>query len=446
MTSLKKLAYRGAIWTIVGIGISQCIRLGGNLILTRLLIPEYYGLMVVANTLRTGIELFSDIGIAQSIVNNELGDEPSFRNTAWTIQIIRGFILCFVLLLITVPAANIYDDSRLLWLIPIMGFYSVIDGFSSTSLYTFQRRLDIGKLTQFDIIIQLLTMVTMITWAWFSPSLWALAIGAIAAGVYKAITSHCLIPGYKNSFAWNQHALREIISFGKFIFVATALMFAAEQADRLILGKLFTFENLGVYTIAYTLASVPRTIIKRLSYRVIFPTISNQADIPRSTLRTKILRQRRIIILGFAVAIAALVTVGDLIIATLYDNRYFEATWMMPILCCGIWFNVLFSTISPALLAIKKPLYSAQSNFARFVIIAIGLPLAFYQFGNVGAIIAIALSDLPLYVVNLWGLRREKLSCISQDFQGTACFIVVLGLFLLIRYSLGFGIPIQAIL
>ncbi|MGD1914037.1 MAG: oligosaccharide flippase family protein [Rivularia sp. (in: cyanobacteria)] len=446
MTSLKKLAYRGAFWTIAGLGTSQVIRFGNNLILTRLLVPEYYGLMAIVNTLRMGIELFSDIGIAQSIVNNPSGDEPSFRNTAWTLQIIRGFLVCFALLLITVPVARIYDDSRLLWLIPIMGLCSAIDGFNSTAIHTFQRRLDLGKLTRFDLTILILAVLTMITWAYLSPSIWALAIGVVAAALYKVIGSHWLIPGYNNRFAWNQHALREIISFGRLIFVATALMFMADQADRLILGKLFTFETLGVYSIAYGLANIPRETIKKLSHRVIFPAISNQADIPRSTLRNKILRQRKVIILGFAVCIAALVTVGDLIIATLYDKRYSEATWMMPILCCGIWLSVLFYTISPALLAIKKPLYSAQGNLARFVTIGIGLPLAFYSFGSIGAIIAIAIGDLPLYIVNLWGLRREKLSCISQDIQGTAFFLVLLTLFLLIRYSLGFGLPIQAIL
>ncbi|MCJ8281925.1 MAG: oligosaccharide flippase family protein, partial [Rivularia sp. ALOHA_DT_140] len=351
MASLKKLAYQGAIWTVAGHGMNQVLRFGSNLILTRLLVPEYYGLMAVVNTLRMGIELFSDVGITQSIVNNRLGDEPSFRDTAWTIQVIRGFLLWVVLLLITVPVANIYDDKRLLWLVPVMGFSSVIDGFSSTAIQTFQRRLDLAKLTQFDLIVLVLAILTMVTWAWISPSVWALAIGVIAAAVYRTVGSHFLIPRYRNRFAWNQEALKEIISFGKLMFVATALMFMGEQADRLILGKLFTFETLGIYSIAYTLANVPKETLKKLSHRVIFPAIANQADIPRSTLRAKILRQRRIVILGFGVVIAALVTVWDLIIGTLYDNRYSEATWMMPILCCGIWFSLLFYTISPALLA-----------------------------------------------------------------------------------------------
>ncbi len=271
-------------------------------------------------------------------------------------------------------------------------------------------------------------------------------MGVVIAAIYRMIGSCWLIPGYKNSFAWDKIALKDILSFGKWMFISSALMFASEQSDRLILGKLLSFETLGVYTVAYTLANIPKEVIKKISYRVIFPAISSQVDLPRSSLRDKILRQRRFIMMGSAVGLAALTTVGDLIIGTLYDNRYAQATWMMPILCCGIWFSLLFYTISPALLAIGKPLYSAQSNLARFVMIGVVLPLAFFRFGILGAIIVISLSDLPLYIVNLYGLWREKLSCIRQDMQVTALFVGILSLFIFIRNYLGFGLPIDNIL
>ncbi|MEM7715895.1 MAG: oligosaccharide flippase family protein [Cyanobacteria bacterium P01_A01_bin.68] len=446
MASVKKLAVLGAVWTIIGFGASQILRFGSNLVLTRLLVPEFFGLMAIVNVLRMGIELFSDVGISPSIINNKKGDEPAFRNTAWTIQLIRGMIIWLFALLVTQPIANFYQDERLLWLIPIVGFSSVVDGFSSTNIYTCQRRLDLARFTVFDFIVQTLSVATYILLAWLSPTVWSLALGTLAGAMYRTIGSHWLIPDVTNRFAWNRDAVRDILSFGKWMFVSSALIFMAEQSDRLILGKLLNLETLGIYTIAYTLANIPKEVIKKLSYRVIFPAISSQVDLPRSSLRAKIVRQRGLMLMGFAVGLAALITIGDLIIGALYDSRYTEATWMMPILCCGIWFSLLFYTASPALLAISKPLYSAQSNLARFTMIGVVLPLAFSRFGTLGAIIAIACSDLPLYIVNLYGLWREKLSCIRQDIQVTALFLGVLTLFIFIRNYLGFGFPIQAIL
>lgn len=446
MTSLKKLAYQGAIWTILGYGMSQVVRFGGNLILTRLLVPEFFGLMAIVNTLRMGIELFSDIGISQSIVSSKRGDEPDFLNTAWTLQIIRGWIIWLFCLIVTFPVASFYEEERLLWLIPIVGVSSVLDGFSSSSILTLMRHIDLRKSTLFDLSVQVFALVGLIGWASLDPSIWALGFGVVLAAIYKMFGSHFLIPGYKNRFAWDKDAVKEILSFGKWMFMSSALMFVSEQSDRLILGKLLSFQLLGVYTIAYTLASLPRQVIKQLSYKVIFPAISNQTELPRSILREKIINQRRLLLLGCAVVLAALVTVGDLLIATLYDDRYAQAIWMMPILCGGIWFSLLFYTMSPALLAIGKPLYLAQSNFARFVMIGFGLPIAYYKFGLIGAIVTIALSDLPLYFVNLYGLWRERLSCITQDIQTSIFYIGILTLFLYIRYFLGFGIPIQEII
>jgi O-antigen/teichoic acid export membrane protein len=446
MSTLKKLAIRAAIWTIFGYGANQLLRFCSNLILTRLLVPEYFGLMAVVNTLVIGLELFSDVGIGQSIIQNKRGDDPAFINTAWTIQVIRGFILWIFCLLLTFPAAKFYGEPRLLWILPIVGLSTIFVGLSSSSLITLNRQLSLRKIMIFDFTQQVLCIITMVILAWLTRSVWSLVIGAITSGIYRMVASYWLIPGYSNRFAWEQEAAKEILSFGKWVFLATAVTFLNEQADRLILAKLLSFKLLGVYTIAYTLAGIPRELIKSLSFRVIFPTISQQIDLPRETLRSQIIRQRWLLLLGFAVVLACLASVGDLVIGILYDKRYADATWMMPILSCGIWFSVLFYSVNPALLAMGKPLYSALSNLAGFTVIGLGLPLAYSRFGTVGAIVVIALSDMPLYIVNLYALRKEKLSCITQDIQTTAFFIGVLALLLIVRNSLGLGLPIQAIL
>ncbi|AFY35737.1 oligosaccharide flippase family protein [Calothrix sp. PCC 7507] len=444
MTPLKKLAVRSAIWTIFGYGTSQILRFASNLILTRLLVPEFFGLMALVTTLRVGLELFSDLGIGQSVVSNKRGDDTDFLNTAWTLQIIRGFIIWFFCLVVTVPVANFYGDTRLLWLIPIVGMNSVIDGFNSTTLYTVHRNLEMGRYTVFELILQAFSLSTLICLSWIYPSVFTLAISGLIASVVKMIASYWLIPGYKkNHFAWDKDAVTQIVSFGKWMFVASAVMFIAEQADRLILAKLLSFQMLGVYTVAYTLAGIPREVIKSLSTKVIFPTIANRVDLSRENLRAKIIPQRRLILIGFALGLAMLTSVGDLVIGILYDNRYREATWMMPILCCGVWFSVLFHTSSPVLLAIGKPLYSAQSNFAQFIMVAVGINLAFYFHGTLGAIIVIGFSDLPLYLVNLYGLWREKVLFIVQDIQATIFFLGVLTVLLVIRNFLGFGLPVN---
>ena len=49
--------------------------------------------MAIVNSLRTGVDLVSDVGISQNIIHNKNADDPRFYNTAWTLQLIRGFVL-----------------------------------------------------------------------------------------------------------------------------------------------------------------------------------------------------------------------------------------------------------------------------------------------------------------------------------------------------------------
>ena len=111
MVSLKRKAIIGGLWTFAGFGSSQLIRLIGNLILTRLLIPEFFGVMAVVNSLMIGFVLLSDFGVKQSLIQSKNGNDLTFLNTAWTIEVIRGCFLFVICCLCARPAVNIYNSS-----------------------------------------------------------------------------------------------------------------------------------------------------------------------------------------------------------------------------------------------------------------------------------------------------------------------------------------------
>ena len=435
--TLKKLAIRGTVWTLVGYGLSQCLRLGANLLLTRLLAPEMFGEMALVNVFILGLTLFSDIGIAPSIIQHDRGDEPDFLNTAWTLQIVRGFGLWLCCLLLALPVAQFYGEPKLSWLIPIVGFTTVVSGFNSTALFTFKRRINLGKLTLFELGIQLSSLAIMLIWAWFHRSIWALVVGNLVSESLKMIVSHRLIPGDRNRLAWEQKAIADIFAFGKWIFASTAMTFMAAQADRIILGKLLSFQLLGIYNVALIFAELPKMVMMKIGNQVIFPVISRQVNLPRSDLRQKILHQRTLILLVATPLLAILVGLGDFLILGLYDRRYQDAAWMLPILALGIWPNLLTVTMSPSLLAIGKPLYSAWGNFFKFCYMVVALPMGYSWFGVPGAVIVVACNDFLFYLVVSYGLWRERLNAIAQDIQATLLLIGLIALIAIARHFSG---------
>lgn len=444
-SSLKKQAVRGTIWTIFAYGSSQVLRFGGNLILTRLLVPDLFGLMALVQIFIRGLSLFSDIGIRPSIIRSDRGDDPVFLNTAWTIQVIRGFGLWVGCLIIALPVSNYYEDSRLLWLIPIVGLNTIISGFNSTSLASLNRHMELGKLSLLELGVQVVSLVILIVWATLSPSIWALVGGNLISISLMALWSHYLNPGKPNRFAWNRDAITEIISFGKWIFVSTAMTFLASEADRILLGKFFSLEMLGIYVVAFTFADIPKQVSLKIGSKVIFPAFSQLITLPRKTLRAKILKKRWNMLLLLGLIVTVLLCFGDLVVTKLYDSRYQQAAWMLPIIAIGLWPLLLCTTIDRFLMAIGKPSYLAFGNFMKFAYMIVGIPLGYSKMGVVGVIIVIALNDIPYYVAVHYGLCREKLNFLMQDFQATIVLIGVITLVLTIRYLANLGMPIDGI-
>src|SRR3546814_2807432 len=109
----------------------KTLRIVSNNILAGLLAPALLFTMLLINTLRTGGELLTDVGVGQSIVNNPRGSEPTFYNTAWTIQILRGLLLFALAIALTVPIARLYDKPELLVLLPAVAPIFILTGLTS---------------------------------------------------------------------------------------------------------------------------------------------------------------------------------------------------------------------------------------------------------------------------------------------------------------------------
>lgn len=443
-STVKKLAIRGAVWTVIGYGSSQVLRFGSNLVMTRLIAPELFGLMSLVYVFITGLHLFSDLGINASVIQSKRGDDPTFLNTAWSLQVLRGLVIWLGALAVAIPAAQIYQEPQLLLLIPVVGFNTVLAGFNSTAIVTLNRHLSVKQLALYELSGQLVSVTVMLTWAYFNPSVWALVAGGMSSALFQLIISHRLNPSFRNHFAWDAQSVKELISFGKWIFLSTVLTFLSTQADRLILGKLFPLALLGVYGVAFTLSDIPRSLLLAISGKVLYPTYSKLVDLPRHEVRAKILRNRLPILAVLAVGLATLAGFGDFIVTALYREEYSaDASWMLPLLALGAWPIMMSQTVDPVLFALGKPQYVALGSFFSFLFYAIGIPLGFHSpLQEVGAVLAVACSNIPLWMVISYALWREKLSMFAQDILMTTVFLAVLSIFMLGRNALGLGIPL----
>jgi O-antigen/teichoic acid export membrane protein len=209
---------KGTMWTVGAFGVGQLLRLVTNVVLTRLLAPELFGIMQIVYSLRTGVELISDVGISQNIIYNKNANDPDFYNTAWSLQLMRGILLWLVFCAVAIPVADFYRTQILVIVIPIAALSFVLFGFSSLSRFLLQKRMRYDVLTAFEISTAFVSSLAIVMFAYFSPTIWALVFGALVGPTTIMIGSHFILPDVRHKFVVSKHYAVQIMSFGKWVF------------------------------------------------------------------------------------------------------------------------------------------------------------------------------------------------------------------------------------
>src|SRR5690606_14889763 len=162
-------------------------------------------------------------GLNLSIIQNERGEEQAFLDTAWTLQIIRGVVLFCGACVLAWPLAVVYDTPMLLPLLLVASLSVFFSGFQSTRIFTLNRRLMLGWITALDLSQQSCTLIVTVLLAWYYESVWALVGGAIFGAVFGAVVSNLVLARPWHRLRMEREALRELLGFGTWIFVATAV-------------------------------------------------------------------------------------------------------------------------------------------------------------------------------------------------------------------------------
>jgi O-antigen/teichoic acid export membrane protein len=398
---LRKLVMRASLFDMAGYGASQVIRLGSNMILSRLLFPEAFGLVALVNIFNQGLVLLTDVGIEPAVIQNTRGDEPAFLNTAWTIHVVRGFLLYAIALALAWPLAVIYKQPQLFWLICAGSLSVVLTGLNSTALITLRRKLALGKLALIELGSQAASVVVMITWANLHRTVWALVGGLLTSAAFRMIASHSIDVGYRNRLRSEAGARSAIFHFGKWIFASSALYFVARQGDRLLLGRFLGVAQLGIYSIAVFLSEAVSAVITRLTHGVLYPAFSRVREEGAARLRAAYYRARLALDAAALPALGILTMLGPWVVHLLYDKRYAEAGWMLQAFALRVAMSCVLVPCETCLFSTGQTRYGLYENVARMTWIVIGVPLGWHLLGLRGLVYATALSELPVFFV-LW--------------------------------------------
>lgn len=428
----KSRAMRGSTFSLFEVGSSQLLRLGSNLVLTRLLFPEAFGMMAIIQVFMAGLKMLSTLGTELSVIRSERGDDPDFLNSAWTIQVCRGAVLWLAACVLAFPLASFYEEPMLAQLLPVSALSALIAGFQPTKALTAQRHLRLGLKTVIQFASKIFSISIMISLAWYTETVWALVIGPLCGQLLRQSLIRRYLPGINNRLRWDPTAMRELFHFGKYVFASTIFGFIVNHADRAIMGAFIPLSVLGVFTVATTFATLPFSISQMLTNRVVLPLYRMRPISESESNRRHIFNFRRLVIACGLLGNGIFAFIGVPMVEFLYDDRYVLAGAMLVLLCFAYVPRIVFVGTGAFMLAQgdsrRFMYYTGVLALTQTICLIVGVN----YFGVVGAILSHAAailltSPLRIYYAMLydaWDWKGETgLLVLGLLIGGWACWI-----------------------
>ncbi len=372
----------------VGQSVLQTLR---SIILARLLTPEIFGLMGLCQVAIRGLDLFTETGIAPALIHRQDRIEEA-KDTAYTLQIARGVLLALLALPLAPLAAHYYGEPQLQNVILALSAVFVISGCSNINTILLQKQLDFRRLTMLELIVSLVSTVVVSILAWRMRSVWALVIGQILTSLLRVVLTYIIVPG-RPRLRFDRTIALELFRYGRFITGLTIVLFVTSEIDNMVVGKILGFQQLGLYTMAFTLANLPATHIAKIASNVIFPAYSSLQRDPER-IREAYLTVLRVVAAVSMPAAAGLATLAPDLLRLVYGERWTGATGALRILALfgaaraiGMLGGYLYN-------AIGKPNISFyMSGIKLAVILTIIYPLT-ARYGLEGAAMAVAVPQV----------------------------------------------------
>src|SRR5690606_31693294 len=141
-------------------------------------------------------------------------------DTAFTVQLLRGLLLAVGMLVAAGPIGRLYGKPELTPVLLTTSILFVLTGLQSPGLFMVQRHMWLRARAVYDVGCTLFQIVFVIALALVMPSVWALAWGLVGSTVFSTAMTYAFGRRYWPSLAWDRSAAREILHFGKWIFLS----------------------------------------------------------------------------------------------------------------------------------------------------------------------------------------------------------------------------------
>jgi len=389
-------------------------------VLARLLFPEDFGVIAIANTVINLTSMIADVGVGQYIIREPNVDRTCIQAVITTTFLI-GLIYIIALSIAAPFVARFYKMPQLTALIIIIALSVAIRKIGLISQNLLYKELRFKEVAITDIISYVVGYgIIGIIMALLGCGVYSLVIALLLKATLHTVMTYCLSP-HTLVPSKDKKKILEVLKFGGGVMTLSMAGSVAYQAPALIMGKILPSAQVGFYDRAMTYAIYPVTATGSIFDKVFYSAAAKLNANGGSDKQAGDIFLKLITILalpGF-IGSAILIVGAEDFIRILLGENWLDVVPIFQIICMSIYFRIIVG-FTDAVYKLKNILYKATGIrivYAASVVITV-LVLALTTKNLVIICIGINIAVLLNYILSLF-LVKQKLKIMFYD-----CIIV----------------------
>jgi O-antigen/teichoic acid export membrane protein len=309
---------RGGLAKVCVQAANVLLRVGALVIFARLLGPVDFGLVGMVTAVTGVLGLFKDFGLSTATVQRISVTNEQISTLFW-LNLLVGAILGLLGLALAPVLVVFYGEPRLFWVTVAIasGFFFAAAGVQHSALL--QRQMRFTTLAIIEILSLLMSTAIGIGMAIAGLGYWALVGWSVtlpAANSLGAWLVAAWLPGWPRRGA----GVRPMVGFGGVVTLNILVVHVAYNLDKVLLGRFWGADALGIYGRAYQLISMPTENLIGTIGAVAFPALSRIQD-DRKRLKSYFLKGYKLILtMAFPIAIFCALFAEDIVLILLGKN------------------------------------------------------------------------------------------------------------------------------
>lgn len=321
----------GIKWTGLSSIVNTIVQLLQYIILARLLSPDDYGLLGMITVVIVFSQVFTDLGISSAIIYYKNLTKEQLSTLYW-INLLAGFFVFLIILLLRPLIADFYNESRLTELLIYVSFIFLVTPVGQQFQFLLQKELNFNQLAKVEILSVVLGSFSAITLAFLGFGVYSQIWGQLITAGTKSI--YLLGIGWKKwrpQFVFKLKGLKEVVKFGAFKMGSKTVGYFASNIDYLLIGRYLGAEALGIYNLAYQLIVIPVTKINPIVTKVAFPVFSLYQDDNEVINKSFINMSKLLSVVTFPILIG-LIACADVFVPVIFGTKWESAIPVVKIL------------------------------------------------------------------------------------------------------------------